>query len=83
MILDAIIGLVMSVLTGVLGLIPAFTFDLAAAGYNLGAALVGSNAVFPTVTLGLCIVTVIGLRLFIALVAFIAWVWDKIPFTFK
>lgn len=79
MVLDFIIGVVVGLLNGVLALIPDFTIGSRGIGSSIGSAAAGANSVFPVVTLGLCIAAVIGLRLFLAVVAFLAWVWDKIP----
>lgn len=83
MIIDAILSILIGFLTGILGMFPTYSLDLGQFGTGLGGSLAGINSVFPATTLGLCIAIVLGLRLVIAVIALLAWIWDKIPFTFK
>lgn len=83
MIFDLIIGVVMGLLTGVLGLLPDYDPNFLGFGSGLGSAIAGANSVFPVVTLGICIAVILGLRMFLLAVAFLVWLWDLVPFTFK
>lgn len=83
MITEAIVKFLVSILNGVLGLFPSYSPDFQGFGSGLGGALAGANSVFPVTVLGLCIVSVIGLRVFLLGLTLVTWVWDKIPFTFK
>lgn len=83
MIFDAILALLTGVLTGVLGLFPNYNPDFGGFGSGMGGALAAASNLFPVVTLGVCIVALVACRVFITGVAFVAWVWDKVPFTFK
>lgn len=83
MLLDLLVDLLFGLFEGLLAMIPSYTLDASGLGGTLGSALAGANSVFPVTTLGLCIALVIGARVFIAWVAFLAWVWTKIPFLFR
>lgn len=83
MIFDAVLSFLVNVLEGVLSLIPTFEVDLDGFGSSIGGGVAAANSLFPVVTLGLCIAAAVGLRLFLVFVAFLGWVWDKVPFTFK
>lgn len=83
MIVDLFAKFLVGIFTGVLGLIPSYSPNFSGLGGSLGNALAGANSFFPMVALGVCIVAVIGLRLFLFLVTLVTWVWDKVPFTFK
>lgn len=72
--------LMLTVLTGVLGLLPTYdppSFE--PLGTELGAGLASANALFPVTVLGGCLAAVIGLRLFLLVWDFIIWLYRLIP----
>lgn len=83
MIFDAIVKFIVAVFRGVLGLFPSYSPDFQSFGAGLGSALAGANAVFPVTVLGLCIVSVIGLKVFLLGLTLVTWIWDKVPFKFS
>lgn len=80
MILDAILGGLIKIATGILGLLPNLGFNADGFGAGLGGTLAAANSVFPVVTLGTCIGAVLACRLFMATFGFFAWLYEKIPF---
>lgn len=80
MIFDAIASFLVSIVNGVLGLFPNYSPDFQGIGGGLGSSLAGANAVFPVTVLGLCIVSLIGLRVFMLGLTLVTWIWAKIPF---
>jgi len=82
MILDALIGLVVGLFTGILGLIPAYSPDarLSSFGTSLGSSVAGLDGVFPVVALGACIGIVLAVRLFIAAWDLLVFLYHAIPF---
>lgn len=85
MLVDFLIGLVVGIFTGILGLMPAYQLpaSITDLGGTIGSSVAAINGVFPVVTLGACLVLMIGARLFIAAWSAIAWAYDKIPFKFS
>lgn len=81
MIFDAIMTVLTGLLTGLLALLPAYVLpsDFEEVGAALGNALSSAGIYFPIGTLGLCIAAVVGARVFVSIVAVIAWVYEKIP----
>lgn len=84
MILDAIMAILTAVLTGILALLPSYTLpaEFTQVGATLGNALSSAGIYFPVGTLGVCIAAVVGVRVFVSVVAVIGWVYDKIPAKF-
>lgn len=82
MITDAIVETLMGVLTGVLGLMPAYSLpaQIDDLGATLGGPVAGINGVFPIVTLGSGLAALIAVRLFLYLVAVVQWVYELVPF---
>lgn len=82
MILDALIGLVLSVLTGVLGLMPAWSLPakLVQGAASIGGSVASVDVLFPVVTLVKCLVVILALRALLALWGFLQWLWSAIPF---
>jgi hypothetical protein len=70
---------------GLMALFPEYELpgSVTAAGEGIGAAIAAADAVFPVSTLGICLVIVLGARLVLTTIAFLLWVWQQIPFTFK
>lgn len=85
MITSILLGVFFGVFTGLMGLFPAYTLPstVASAGAGIGSAIAAADAVFPVSTLGLALLVVLGARLILTAVAFLLWVWQQIPFTFK
>lgn len=81
---DIIVRTVMDILSGVMGMFPAYSLPgtVTQLGSSVGSAVAAANGVFPVVTLGVCIAVAISARLFIAAWAGIAWVYNKIPAKF-
>lgn len=84
MILDAIIGLLVSFLTAVFSLFPAYSLpgSMTALGSSIGSALNGAGQFFPIGTLGICIGAIVGARVFILGWALVVWLYTKIPAKF-
>lgn len=82
MIFDSIVGVLTSVFTGILGLLPAYSLpgNVTALMSNVGSALAGANSVFPVVQLGLCLGVIVAARVFILGWAVVVWLYDKFPF---
>lgn len=82
MIVDAIIGVLLSLFTGVIGLLPSWQVpsSITDLGGTLGGALSGLNGVFPVGTLGLCLAMMVGCRLFVFAWGLIVWVYRLVPF---
>lgn len=82
MILDAIMGLLVALLTGVVGLLPAWSppSSITSLGDSIGSAVGSVNGVFPVGTLGACLAIMVGSRLFVFAWGFIVWVYRLIPF---
>lgn len=82
MILDLLVSGALTLLTGLLGLFPAYDLpgSMTSLGSELGAAVAGLNGVVPVVTIGVCLGIVLAARLFIAGVALVQWVYGLIPF---
>lgn len=85
MLTTILLTLMCGVLGGLMGLFPAYTLpsSIASAGANLGSAIASADAVFPVSTLGICLLVVLGARLILTTVAFLLWLWQQVPFTFK
>jgi len=81
MILDAIIGLVVTLLTGLLGMIPAYSLpdSILSAGATIGETVGTINGVVPIVTMGACLAALIGVRMFIWIWQLVVFIYDKIP----
>lgn len=81
MIIDAIVKVVTALLTGILGLVPAYTLNgsFTSAGAGLGSALGAINGVFPVGTLGACLGVVLSARLFMLAWNLIVFIYDKFP----
>lgn len=84
MIVDVLIGLMVSMFTGVIGLLPAWAppDSITNFGESVGSAVAGVNGVFPVVTLGICIAMMIGVRLFVLAWGLLIWVYKLVPFKF-
>jgi len=82
MVLDAIIKVVITLLTGILGLVPSFSFSdtMWSAGQNIGGALATINGVVPVGTIGECLAVILGVRGFLFVWGLIVFVYDRIPF---
>lgn len=84
MILDAIIGGAMSLVTAVLGLFPAYDFDhngLAANVFHtVGGVAAFGNSYFPLTTIGFCMGLIVTTHLFVWAVKLILTAYDMIPF---
>lgn len=84
MIIDALVRIVFGILTGFLGLFPAYALpgSMTSLGQRLGNAVSTANGIFPVQTLGICIGVMLGAHLFILLWALVVWVYTKIPAKF-
>ena len=84
MILDWIMGALIGLWTGFFALFPSYELpdSVSSVGSSLGASVSTVNGIFPIVTLGACLLVMIGARLFVALWAGISWVYGKIPLKF-
>lgn len=82
MIVDACIKIVVALLTGIFGLLPAFSFadSLWSAGANLGGSLSTVNGVIPVATLGEALGLVMGTRAFMFVWDVVVFIYDRIPF---
>lgn len=81
MIFDAIVGVLLGLVEGVLGLIPAWNPpNLAAFATTVGNSVSTANTIFPVTTLGACLLVVIGFKLLLNLVDLVGFVYAKIPF---
>lgn len=75
-----IVTLMLTVLTGVLGLLPTYSppaFD--GLGTTLGEGLAAANALFPVTTVGVCLGIVFGVRVFLLAWDAIIWLYRLIP----
>lgn len=81
MILDALVIAVTTLMTGFLGLFPAFEFDseMLSAGSGLGGAISGLNGIVPIVAIGQCILIVLACRLALAGWDLIVFIYDRFP----
>lgn len=81
MILDAIIGLIVGVLEGLLGLLPAFDISstFASAGATLGNAAGQLNAILPVSTMGVCIAALLALQLALFVWDVVVFIYDRFP----
>lgn len=82
MIVDAVIKIVVTLLTGCLGLVPSFTLDSAALdlGKNLGGSLSTVNGVIPVTDIGEVLVLIVGVRGLMFVWSLIVFVYDRFPF---
>lgn len=82
MIIDAIVQVLTGLVTGVLGLMPAYQLpdQINDLGETLGGAVAGINGVFPVVTLGKALAAVIAVQLLLAVCSLVLWVYKLIPF---
>jgi hypothetical protein len=89
-IVDTLIGVLLGVLNAVMGLIPEFTIfegpDDGSWGNEGGAldSLIGMlatwNLFFPVRLMFSCVLVIVGTKVFAALVQFLIFTWDKLPF---
>ena len=81
MILDLLVKAVVTIFTGLLGLVPAYSPDstFSTAGASLGATVSAANGVFPVVTLGACIGALVLARLFLVGWELVVFIYDRIP----
>lgn len=81
MILDALIGLVVAILEGILAMLPSFTLgvDLTAFGElaGQGAGIIG--AAFPVAALGICILALVAVRVGSTLWNLVVFIYDRLP----
>lgn len=84
MILDLIVGVLLALVTGIIGLLPSFTLpgSMSDFGTGFGSSLSTLNGLFPVVTLGVCLAAVLGVRLFIAAFNLVVFVYKLIPLKF-
>jgi hypothetical protein len=84
MILDAIAGLLLGVLNGVLGLFPAYSLPSSMTDFSasVGSWVGSANGFFPVVTLGVCIGVILAARAFVLAVRLVVFVYDLIPLKF-
>lgn len=82
MIFDAIVGVLLSLVTGLLGLVPAFQLpnSMMSFGANVGTRAAALDDILPITAIGVCFVILIGVRLFIGAFQLIVFVWELIPF---
>lgn len=82
MIVDAIVGVLMAILNGVLGLMPAYQLpaSFGSFGTTIGDKLAGVNGVFPVVTLGQALAAMVSWWVFKAVWILVVWIYDKFPF---
>lgn len=92
MIVGLILGLLFAILNAVMGLIPTFdpfevgqqgpTGDLALGSWpqTIANMLILWDRFFPVGFLFMCLIGILATRVFVALVQFVRWVWDVIPF---
>lgn len=82
MIIDAIVNGALLVLTGIMSLFPGYTLggSFTSLGGGLGGSLAQVSGVVPVATIGLCIVALVGVKVFLAGVALVQWVYGLIPF---
>lgn len=84
MIFDALAGFLLVVVSGVLGLFPAYTLpgSLSDFSASVGGWVTTANGFFPVTTLGVCIGLVLAARLFVLAVRLVVFVYDLIPLKF-
>jgi hypothetical protein len=81
LIIDAIVIALKTVLNGFLALIPEYELPaMGDFGSTLGASVGAINGYFPVVTLGVCLLTILGVRVFIGLFNVLVFVYGLIPF---
>lgn len=81
MIFDAIIGLLFSLLSGLVALFPAWSLPagLTDFGAGLGARLAGVNEVIPVATIGVVLSAIVSAWVFTGAVQLVVFVYRLIP----
>ena len=83
MIIDLIVQIVLGLLTGVLALIPAYSMpDLSGFGGTLGTNIGALNSYFPVITLGVCLLAIVGARLMVFGFDMAIKIYELIPLKF-
>lgn len=81
MLIDLLVGIVQGILNGVLALIPSYSLpELTGFGGQLGSGVATMNGYFPMVTLGACLLVIIGARVAIAAFDLAVFLYGLIPF---
>lgn len=81
MLVDAIVIAVTTLMTGFLGLMPAFEFNsqMLSAGAGLGSAINGLNGIIPVHAIGICIGIVLACRLALVGWDLLVFIYDRFP----
>lgn len=85
MIVDALVGLLVTVLRSILDLVPVWSPNLSGfntTGLAAGNALGLLNEYFPVAVLGICLLTVLGTKAGLSLWHIVVFVYDRFPLKF-
>ena len=84
MIVDALIGLLLTVISGVFSLVPAYSLpgSMSDFGASVGSWVSTANGFFPVVALGACLAILLVAQVFVLAYRVLVFVYDVIPLKF-
>lgn len=81
MLIDGLAILFIGLLSGVMGLVPAFSLPsgFGDAGGGIGSVLAAVNQWVPVTTIMMCIAAILACRLFLIVWSLVVFIYDRVP----